>query len=107
MRFVVKVKDEWVGDEDLLDVVRILDKSKIDRCNLFFDDKVLYFNRGEYTVAIIDSRRNVGALRFYEKNLIKKIGMKLKLKNIEDVFKLAEEIERMDLDEFISKRGDV
>jgi hypothetical protein len=101
--YIVKVGKKVVGDDELKVLFDILEKSNVKKSITFLNDSyVIYYKEVENgaSVMIKSDRKNIGALRFYEKTLIKKVK-RFKFDSLNEIFDLAEEIKDMSIEEFV------
>jgi hypothetical protein len=102
-KYIVRMGEKILGDDDLRIFFDILESSDVKKSIIFLNgDDVLYYKKREKDVSVMikSHRRNIGALRFYEESLVKKL-MRFKFDVLDEIFDLAEEIEDMNLEEFI------
>ncbi len=103
--YLVKIKDKSFGNEELKKISETLENAELDEAILFFGEKAVYFKRcKDYTLVVTTNKRSVGAVRFYEKDLIRKLKIRLKFEKIEEIFEIAEEVDNMDIEEFVSEK---
>jgi len=102
-KYIVRIRNRIVGDDELKAFFDVLDKSDIKKSIIFLNDNyVLYYKKVDDGVSVMikSDRKNIGALKFYEKSLVKKV-MRFKFDKLDEIFELAEEIEEMSIDEFM------
>jgi hypothetical protein len=93
------------GDADscnkYLDLFSKLNESDVKKAILFFNDEAIYFEKGEASVLVGTQKNTVGMAKFYARKLMESNKKRTKLSSLDEAFKLAEEIEKMDLEEFM------
>jgi hypothetical protein len=103
---MVKVSDELKkhGNEDLcsryVDLFRKLDDVGLKAATLFFDELALHFEKDKIAVLVGARERNIGAAKIFARKLIRS-NKKLDLSSIEDAFEIAEEIDRMSIEDVV------
>jgi hypothetical protein len=105
--YVLKISDKIVGDENLKNVFMLLENSKVKKAILFLtDNDALYYRRRDDGVSILIRlpRQNVGASKIYEAKLVRTFKIKSKLSSLDETFALAEEIENMNIEDFIKRK---
>ena len=102
-KYIVRIGNRILGDDELRVFFDILDKSDIKKSIIFLKDNyVLYYKKVDDGVSVMikSDRRNIGALKFYEKSLVEKV-MRFKFDKLDEIFELAEEVEEMSIEEFM------
>ena len=102
-KYIVRMGEKILGDDDLRIFFDILESSDVKKSIIFLNDSyVIYYKEVEdgASVMIKSDRKNIGALRFYEKTLIKKVK-RFKFDSLNEIFDLAEEIKDMSIEEFV------
>jgi len=86
-----------------LDLFLKMDDMGIKRTTLFFTQDAIYFEKDEeISVLVVAQKNTVGMAKLYAKKLIKsKKKRKIKLDSLDEIFKLAEEIDKMSLVELV------
>ncbi len=102
--YLIEYGGKLFGDSSLRRFLDVLKDSGVEEGYVFFKNFALYFKRcDEYCVLISGEKCSVGATKFYEREIVKRVKIKNKFNSLDDVFKLAEEIEDMDFDEFVRR----
>jgi len=102
-KYIVRIGNRILGDDELRVFFDILDKSDIKKSIIFLKDNyVLYYKKVDDGVSVMikSDRRNIGALKFYEKSLVEKV-MRFKFDKLDEIFELADEVEEMSIEEFM------
>lgn len=100
-KYLIKFNDDSYGNCDLVNIARILER--FDEAVVFTSEDAIYFKRfDEGSLTVLVDKRNVGALKL-DRNILKRLEIKIKLERIDEISKLAEEIENMNVEEFVKK----
>ena len=102
-KYIAKVGKRIIGDDELRVFFDILESSNVKKSIIFLnEDCVLYYRKLDDSVSVMikSNRKNIGALKFYEKVIVKNI-IRFKFDALDEIFNLAKEIEEMSFEEFI------
>ncbi len=97
--YILKVGDNIrkQGDVSYESLFGKLDEVGIVKAVIITDNDALYFEKGKVSVMVCVNKENVGAAKIFARKIAKEVK-KVDLSSLEEAFKFAEELDRMDLD---------
>ncbi len=101
-KYLIKSDGEYYGSEDLKEIANTLE-SKFNEAIVYMGEKAVYFKKFEEgSITVLVDKKNIGAIKL-DKNLIRRLEMKIKLEKVDEIFDLAKKIENMNIEEFMKK----
>ncbi len=85
------------GDVGYRDLFSKLDESGITKAVIITEEDALYFEKGNVSVMVCVNKENVGAAKIFARKIAKE-AKKIDLSSLEEAFKFAEELDKMNLD---------
>lgn len=92
-----RIRERGKTPEYLKDLLFKLTEVDVRMAVIFLQDDAIYFKKNNVSTLICTNRENIGAAKIFAKKLIRE-SKKIDLSSIDDVFRFAEELEKMDLD---------
>ncbi len=84
------------GEMEYEDLFLQLDKAGITKAVIITERDALYFEKSNVPVMVCTNKSNVGAAKIFAKKVAKEVK-KIDLSSLDEAFKFAEELDRMNL----------
>ncbi len=85
------------GDVTYRDLFSQLDNAGIIKAVIITESEAFYFEKGKVSVMVCVNKENIGAAKIFARKIAKE-AKKVDLSSLEEAFKFAEELDKMNLD---------